>query len=209
MGAAIACVYREAGWRTVTPSRAELDLANRDSVARYCASGAAGRIDVLVNNAGINRLGTIETLSESDLRDTVETNVLSAWALLRAFLPGMLDRQWGRVVNIASVYGFKSRAQRGAYTATKAAIIGLTKTAAIEYGPANVLVNAVAPGFVDTDLTRKNNSPEQIAKLCEQLPLGRLAEPREIAGLVYWLGSGDNTYVTGQTIVIDGGFLAT
>ena len=207
IGAAIFEKYRRSGWRTVTPTRAELDLADPVSVARYCGNEAIGAIDVLVNNAGENRLGAIESLDETDLRAMLETNLLSAWALVRRYAPLMRERSWGRIVNMASIYGIKSRAGRGAYTATKAAIIGLTKTAAIEYGSGNVLVNAVAPGFVDTDLTRKNNSEEQIAALCEQVPLRRMATTDEIAGLVFWLGSQENTYVTGQTIAIDGGFL--
>jgi 3-oxoacyl-[acyl-carrier protein] reductase len=206
IGAAIASRFEENGWRTIRPTRAELDLADPSSVETFCSSSSE-TIDALINNAGENRLGTIEALPDADLRAMVETNLLSNWRLLRWCAPMMAKRSWGRVVNIASVYGIKSRVARGAYTATKAAVIGLTKTAAIEFGPGNVLVNAVAPGFVETDLTRQNNTPEQIAALCAQVPLGRLAAPAEVANLVYWLGSEENTYITGQTIAIDGGFL--
>ena len=164
-------------------------------------------IDVLVNNAGENVLGRIAALPDADLRRMLEINLLSAWALIRRFAGAMAERRWGRIVNVASVYGIKSRAARGAYTASKAGLIGLTKTAAIEYGAGNVLVNAIAPGFVDTELTRRNNTPEQIAALLEAVPLGRLASTDEIAVLAAWLGGEANTYVTGQTVVIDGGLL--
>jgi 3-oxoacyl-[acyl-carrier protein] reductase len=207
IGAAIAERYRGGGWRVVAPSRAELDLADAAAVERFCARADLGEIDVLVNNAGENVLGRIDALPDADLRRMVQTNLLSVWSLLRRFAGPMAERGWGRIVNVASVYGIKSRAARGAYTASKAGLIGLTKTAAIEYGAGNVLVNAIAPGFVDTDLTRRNNTPEQLAALCEQVPLRRLASTAEIAVLAAWLGGEENTYVTGQTLVIDGGFL--
>ncbi len=207
IGAAIAARYRADGWRVVAPSRAELDLSDAAAVERFCARDDVDEIDVLVNNAGENVLGRIDALPDADLRRMMQTNLLSVWSLLRRFAGPMAQRGWGRVVNVASVYGIKSRAARGAYTASKAGLIGLTKTAAIEYGAGNVLVNAIAPGFVDTDLTRRNNTPEQIAALCAQVPLGRLASTGEIAVLAAWLGGEANTYVTGQTIAIDGGFL--
>ena len=119
----------------------------------------------------------------------------------------MADAGWGRVVNVASVYGIKSRAARGAYTASKAALIGLTKTAAIEYGAGNVLVNAHRARLRGHRAHPQNNTPEQIAALCEQVPLRRLASTDEIAVWRSGWAARSNTYVTGQTVAIDGGFL--
>ena len=112
------------------------------------------------------------------------------------------------MVNISSVFGLVSRAGRAPYTAAKTGLVGFTRAAAIEWGGDNVLVNALCPGYVETDLTRQNNTPEQLKALCAQLPLGRLGQPDEIARAVYFLGSEQNTFITGQTLVADGGFTA-
>ncbi len=119
----------------------------------------------------------------------------------------MKERRWGRIVNISSCYSLVSRVGRMAYTASKSGLNGLTQTAAIELAPFNVLVNAIGPGFVETDMTRQNNTPAQIAALVAQVPLGRMAQPEEIAAFVAFLVSDRNTYLTGQIIPIEGGFL--
>lgn len=206
LGAAIARRFRASGKIVIAPSRAELDLSDPASVRRYLDRPGLETVDVLINNAGENILGTIDALPDADLRRMFETNVMAVWSLTRTLGGMMRQRRRGKIVNLASIFGIRSRASRAAYTATKAALIGFTKAAAIEFGPDNVLVNAVAPGFIDTDLTRRNNSPEQLEKLCGMVPLGRLGEPDEIANLVHWLASDENTYMTGQTVVIDGGF---
>jgi len=118
----------------------------------------------------------------------------------------MRERAYGRVVNISSVWSVVSKPRRFAYSTVKAAINGMTRALAVECAASNVLANAVAPGFVNTELTRKNNSEAEIRVLAENIPVKRLAEPREIADLVVFLGSERNTYITGQTVVIDGGY---
>lgn len=119
----------------------------------------------------------------------------------------MAERGWGRIVNISSVYSLVSREKRSMYSTSKSALNGLTRALAVELGPRGVLANAICPGFVDTELTRQNNTPAEIAALCELVPLGRLAAVREIAEFAYYIGSEANTYITGQTLAIDGGFL--
>jgi 3-oxoacyl-[acyl-carrier protein] reductase len=175
-------------------------------VRAYVESGVAD-IDVLINNAGDNKIGPLEGLRLEDWEHLLSINLTAPMLLLQAAARGMCARRWGRIVNISSCYSIVSRFGRAPYSASKAGINSLTRSAAIEYAPHTVLVNALCPGFVETDLTRQNNSPEQLAALCRQVPLGRLAAPAEIARYVYFLGSDDNTYITGQTAIIDGGFL--
>lgn len=119
----------------------------------------------------------------------------------------MRQQGWGRIVNLSSCYATVTRPGRASYGAAKAGLNSLTRTACLEFAPGNVLVNAVCPGFVSTEMTHRNNSPRQIETMCGAIPLGRLASPEEIAAFVYFLGSEANTYITGQTLVIDGGFL--
>ena len=126
--------------------------------------------------------------------------------LLQGVAPGMKARGWGRVVNISSIFGVVTKERRGAYSAVKAGLNGLTRTAAVELAPFGVLVNSVCPGYVATDLTRQNNSPADLEKIAATIPAGRLAEPEEIARFVAWLCGEANTYLTGQTILVDGGF---
>ena len=118
----------------------------------------------------------------------------------------MQKNKWGRIVNISSAYSFLAREGRSAYSSSKAGLDALTRSLAVEYSSDNILVNSVAPGFVDTELTRKNNSKSEIEKICSSIPMRRLASSDEIAKIVFFLSSEENTYITGQTIVADGGF---
>ena len=206
IGRAIAEHYRAHGYTVAAPGRAELDLASKESVQRFVDAGGAA-VDVLVNNAGENKIGPLEALDPADWDRILQTNLTAPMLLIRAAARHMAAKGWGRVVNISSCYSMVSRAGRGPYTASKSGLNGLTRTAALEYAARGVLINALCPGFVETDMTRANNSREQIAALCALVPLGRLAKPDEIARGVYFLGSEENTYMTGQAIVLDGGFL--
>ena len=134
-------------------------------------------------------------------------NLTAPFLLIRHFAPRMAERGWGRIVNISSCYSLVSKPGRAGYSASKAGLNGLTRTAALEFSAAGVLVNAVCPGFIETDMTRKNNTPEQIAAICEALPIKRMGNSEEVAAYVYFLGSEQNTYISGQTAVIDGAFL--
>jgi 3-oxoacyl-[acyl-carrier protein] reductase len=206
IGKAIAQRFEAEGFALIAPLRTELDLSSVDSVRSYLEMHRDLDVDVLINNAGQNPINHLENISFTDWQSTLMVNLTSAFLLTQAFVPTMVKKGWGRVVNVSSCYGVFSRSGRAAYTASKSGLNGFTKTIAIEYGCKNVLVNAVCPGFVETDLTRQNNTPEQIKMLCAQTLLNRLAKPSEIAEFIYFLGSEKNTFITGQSILIDGGF---
>ncbi len=208
IGRAIAQELASAGVALVLPTRQELDLADPASIAHYLATSSQVQsgIDILVNNAGINELGRIGQLKESALRSMLQINLEGPFALLQGLLPAMCARGWGRVVNISSIWSVLGREARGGYAATKSANNRQTPVAAVEGAKNGVLVNAVAPGYIATELTFKNNAPADIQEIERRIPLGRLGKPEEIARLVRWLVSDENTYLTGQTLVLDGGF---
>ncbi|CPR08399.1 short chain dehydrogenase [Mycobacterium bohemicum DSM 44277] len=188
------------------PGRQELDLAAPESVAAYLAALEDG-VDILVLNAGVNNPEPVGEISQENWSATQQVNVNANLQLLQGLLPRMAAAGYGRVVAISSVYAHRARRGRVAYSASKAAIEEMMRSVAVEYGRFGVLANCVAPGFVLTDLTYQNNDAEQLQALAERIPVGRLAEPEEIASFISWLVSADNTYITGQSIAIDGGFL--
>lgn len=206
IGAAICEGFQASGATLVTPTRAECDLASPASVAAYL-EGLATPIDILVNCAGINRLGALEELGPGDFEEVLQINLKAPLALAQALTPGMKDRGWGRILNISSIWGRIAKPRRLTYSAAKAGLEGLTRAMAIELAPHGVLVNALALGFVDTDLTRKNNPPQVLQEIVATIPMGRLAQPSEIAQMALFLCSEQNTYMTGQTVAVDGGFL--
>lgn len=205
IGAAIANKLIGLDYKVLTPSRLELDLSLDYSVESYLAK-LDEPIDTLINNAGINRIAKLENIQNEDVRDTLQINLLTPFRLIQFLAPQMKARKYGRIVNISSLWGVVSRDGRTSYSMSKTALNGMTRSLAVELAPFNILVNAVAPGYVMTDLTRQNNSPAEIEKISQSIPIQRLAKPEEIAGVVSFLCSEQNTYLTGQTIVVDGGY---
>ncbi|TDK95911.1 SDR family oxidoreductase [Mycobacterium paragordonae] len=206
IGCSVADTLQSKGIRVLRPGREELDLAVPESVTAYLAD-LDEAVDILVLNAGINYPQPLPELSPENWSSTQQVNVSSNILLLQELLPRMAAAAYGRVVAISSVYAHRARSGRVAYSASKAAIEEVVRSVAVEYGPFGVLANCVAPGFVLTDLTRQNNDEKQLQSLAERIPVGRLAEPEEIALFICWLASAENSYITGQSIAIDGGFL--
>jgi 3-oxoacyl-[acyl-carrier protein] reductase len=183
-----------------------MDLEQSQSIEAYLEAQSDKQIDILINNAGVNFLKTIEAVDTATWSRMVQINVTSALRLVQTFAPGMRERGWGRILNISSIFGSVTKESRVAYSMTKAALDALTRSAAVEFGPGGVLVNSVAPGYVDTELTRQNNTAAALAAIKEAIPLRRLAQAAELARVATFLVSEENTYLTGQTIVVDGGF---
>jgi NAD(P)-dependent dehydrogenase (short-subunit alcohol dehydrogenase family) len=208
LGAAIARELERRGMEVLAPPREQLDLADPASIESFIGSHAPTRIDVLVNNAGINHIRALDKLTSAEWQQMLQVNLTATLALIQGFAPGMRARGWGRIVNVSSILSLVGRSHRVAYSATKAALNGLTRTCAVELAPDNVLVNAICPGYVETEMTTRNNPPEEIEKIKAAIPLGRLARPEEIARVAGFLCSDENSYCTGQMIVADGGFTA-
>ena len=206
IGLAIAIQLREEGYQVYTPKHSELDLADLESIDAFCKMYENQAFDVIVNNAGINEINLIENITEDELLRTFNINLLGPIRLLRNLIPQMKKKNYGRIVNIGSIWGTVSKSGRTVYAATKHGIHGVTQTLAVELAPYNILVNTVCPGFTLTELTKKNNSKEQIAEISSTIPMGRLAKPEEQAYAVSFLLSEKNTYITGQQLIVDGGY---
>lgn len=206
IGAAIQEELSRSGIGVIAPPRSELDLADKQSLEKWLAAHPDLQVDILINNAGINHLRGIEDLDEPTWADMVQTNLSAALRLTQTYGPQMATRGWGRILNVSSIFSLVTKERRVAYSMTKAAINALTRSTAIEFGPSGVIVNALAPGYVDTALTRQNNSAEALEKICAAIPLRRMARVDELAKLASFLVSEENTYMTGQVVVVDGGF---
>lgn len=205
IGKAVKELFLARGFKVLAPSREEMDLSDLSSIARYTASLKQG-VEVLVNCAGINELAGLEEVTEEKIQKMISVNLLAQVQLIQWASKHMKAKSYGRIVNFSSIWSEFSKPRRVLYSVAKAAVNGLTTAAAVELAPHNILVNAVAPGFVNTEMTFANNTPEQIRQITDQLPIRRLAEPKEIAELVYFLASEQNSFMTGQTLFIDGGF---
>ena len=172
----------------------------KDAISQF------GKIDILVNNAGITKDALLVRMREEDFDSVIKVNLKGTYNLIRAISPLMMKARSGKIVNIASVVGQMGNVGQANYAASKAGIIGLTKTAAKELARRGINVNAVAPGFIDTEMTKR--LPEEVrTKLKEAIPLERLGAPEDVASAVLFLASDDSNYITGQVINVNGGML--
>ena len=161
-----------------------------------------GKIDILVNNAGITRDKLLMMMKEEDFDDVISVNLKGAYNTMRKVCPMLARQRWGRIINLSSIAGINGNAGQVNYSASKAGLIGMTKSAAREFAGRGITVNAIAPGFVETDMTEKFVSDENVMK---RIPVGRMGRPDEIASLALFLASDAAAYITGEVIRIDGG----
>jgi len=204
IGSAIADRFVAAGHSVVATGRADFDLTDGDAIDAWF-DRPHDPIGVVVHSAGLNNPKLFVELSSAEIRECFAANVEGFLQVARRALPELIAAK-GRIVVLSSIFGFLSRAGRLPYAMSKHALIGVVKTLAIELGSDGVLVNAVSPGYIDTKLTWVNNDAATIGRLLSSVPLGRMGSPDDIAEVVYFLGSSANRYVTGQDVVVDGGF---
>jgi 3-oxoacyl-[acyl-carrier protein] reductase len=217
-GAAIACVSRTAS--NADAVAAEVRALGREAwsyavdvadAAAVVAAGEkiltdAGKVDILVNNAGITRDGLIMRLAEADWDAVLNTNLKGAYSFTKAFSRAFLKQRSGRIINITSVIGLMGNAGQCNYAASKAGLIGFTKAIAKEFASRGVTVNAIAPGFIETDMTAVITD-ELKAELLKRIPLNTLGRPEDIAEAALFLSSPGARYITGQTLTVDGGMI--
>lgn len=185
----------------------QVDFSDPESSAVFLDKVASiGKIDVLVNNAGVNRVAYNTETTLDDFNFLNDINVKGPYLLCREISKLMKHNGYGRIVNVTSIWSAITRPGRSLYTTTKYAIAGLTKTLAVELAEHNILVNSVGPGFTETELTLATNTTEEIERLSNMVPIKRFAQPVEIANLILFLCSDLNSYMTGQNLIIDGGY---
>ena len=178
-----------------------LDLSSKDSVLEFQEKLESFKPSILINNAGVTKDNLFLRMSENDWTEVIETNLNGTYRLTKIFLKDMIKNKWGRIINIGSVSGLMGNPGQTNYASSKAALEGFTRSLAKEIGSRNITVNLVSPGFINTDMT----SGLTIEKLESQIPLGRIGDPSDVASLVAFLASEGAGYITGQTLVVDGG----
>jgi len=183
-----------------------LDVASAESIEEFVktAQDEFGPVEVLVNNAGITRDNILMRMKSDEWEQVINTNLSSIYRMSKALVRGMTKARWGRIISISSVVGSSGNIGQANYAAAKAGLEGFSRALAMEIGSRGITVNAVSPGFIDTDMTR-NLGEEQAAALLSKIPLGRYGNPEEIAAVVAFLASEQAGYITGETIHVNGG----
>jgi len=190
----------------LSPTRKELDLSLNSSIDDYISSLDVP-VDIIVNCAGIHKAGNCEDLTVHDFQNILQINLIAPFQIISGLVKGMKERKYGRILNISSIWSIVSKEKRSIYSASKSGLDGLTRTLALELASHNILVNSIAPGYVDTKMIRLYNSEKELEIIKEIIPLGRFAKPNEIGELAKFMCSEKNSYITGQIIPIDGGYL--
>ncbi|MGH9673998.1 MAG: 3-oxoacyl-[acyl-carrier-protein] reductase [Bryobacteraceae bacterium] len=183
----------------------EIDMSSAGSIREaFAASREFGRVDILVNNAAITRDNLALRMKQDDWEAVIATNLSGAFLAIQQVLQGMMRERWGRIINITSVVGEAGNKGQANYAASKAGLIGLTKSVALEMASRNITVNAVAPGFIDTDMTQALPA-ELKSEMLKRIPLGRLGRAEDVAAAVRFLASDDAGYITGHVLDVNGG----
>jgi 3-oxoacyl-[acyl-carrier protein] reductase len=186
-----------------------LDLTDDASIEHFSREVIPGlsKIDILINNAGINKIEPVDQITDEDWDKILKVNLSGPMRMTREIAKKIkIGGNGGKILNISSIFGIVSKSRRNAYSASKTGLIGLTRASALDLAPYKILVNALCPGFTLTELTQSILSPQEMDKLQNEVPLGRFAEVSEIAEVALFLCSDHNTYITGQTLIADGGF---
>jgi 3-oxoacyl-[acyl-carrier protein] reductase len=183
-----------------------VDFNDDESIEEFSKNIIKYKIDILINNAGINKINDIDKIIKDDWDKINRVNLRAPYLISQLAAKKMIKQKKGFIVNVSSIFGVISKEKRASYSASKSGLIGLTKATAIDLAKHNILVNAVSPGFVETELTRKILSKVESNQIKKDIPLRRFAKKNEITNLIFFLCSSYNTYITGQNFVIDGGF---
>jgi 3-oxoacyl-[acyl-carrier protein] reductase len=207
IGKEITKYFEDKGIEVIKPTRGEIDLSNPDKIQNYLST-LSDDIGIVINNAGINNLSNIEDTTYQDLQNTFNVNYFSPFLICSYFLKRFKKNNYGRIINISSIWGKIPKNKRSTYASSKSSLHTLTKQIVSETKGYNILTNTVSPGYISTDLTYQNNNPEDIKIIKNSIPLKKLGTPQEIAKWVYYLTS-KNDYINGQEIIIDGGFSCT
>ena len=183
-----------------------IDFNDQGALKEFLEFIKKSQLDILINNAGINKIDRFEDIEIEDFNKIINVNLTVPFQICQAVIPYMKKQRWGRIVNIASIWSKISREHRASYSSSKFGLEGMTLALSAELSKYGILANCVSPGFTKTDLTERILGVKEMDKVAKSIPVGRLGETDEIAKLVNWLVSDSNTYLTGQNIMIDGGF---
>lgn len=189
------------------PNYISVDFLNAEDFKKFVKDIGNINFDVVVNNAGTNKIGPIEDYSTEDYSDILNLNLKSCFSIMKAVIPGMKSRNYGRIVNITSISSEISMPLRSAYCSSKFGLVGLTKAASVECAKHNVLINSVGPGVTATKLTVDVLGDKKMKEISEKIPMGRLATVDDISPVVMFMSSNLNTYIVGQNVIVDGGYV--
>ena len=206
IGKSIKEILSKDGIDVISPSRDELDLSSPKSIDDFL-SQLTTHIDIVINNAGILKVGQHDEISTDDFHEVFQVNVVAPFKIISGVIEDMKHQKFGRIVNISSIWGQRSKEGRTLYSSSKAALDALTSSLAIEFASYNILINSVAPGYIETDMLKQYNTEKELSTIRDKIPMKRFGKKIEIAELVKFLCSENNSYITGQILTIDGGYV--